>query len=442
MGVGVLLGLVIGLLLRGLGVQGVGDLRARLLEGRGLGRRDAGQLDHGEAARALDRARALAGLHGEHRLAHLGIGDGALGRIGVADRLDAIAAGDRARILALGQTRGHGLGLGGVLGGDLHERAALGHAELGLLGVELLLHVGRLGLQRGLDRLGADAHEAELARLRPAQPRGQAVHELGELSVGRLGRRRDGMLVQHEVVGDAALLIQRTEQGCVGKRRPQAGDHPRRELHSGDLVAQLLFEQRDGEAVLGQERLIGLLVEAAGDRVEEGGDLAQLLHQELVGGLHAGPANGFLHGFRAGQVLQQLLDRALVDRLLGRDRLAGSLLDVLQRLVEAVLEVGGRDPARAGPDHVVADSRVEDVPYAPDGEADDQKAHQHDGRRRFVEGSECGHHGGGLPGALRPVLRIVEAPERGQGKARGALRRTCRRAVAWPGLDSCPIQPS
>ncbi len=372
MGVGILLRLIVGQVLGGLYVQILLDLRTHVIQGGGLGRGDAHQLGHRQAELALDRSRDLAGLQGEHRLGDALVADRGGGHVGIADRLDAIGAGDGAGVLALGEPRGDRRRLCRVLGRDLDEAAPFRNRQPRLLDIERLLHVRFTGMQADGDRLGADADQGDHARLGLAQPIGVQLDELVQLGVGGLGRRRLSFRVQQEVVGRAGLLVQRGEHHRIARRRLQSGRQGRGEVDHRELVAQVLLELQRRQVAVGQQLLVGLFVKGAGHRIEEGRDLAHLVQHQLIGGLDARTPDRLEHGFLVGHVLQRLLDHALLDRLVEGDGLAGLLLELLQLLGEALLEVGRIDHARAGLHHRVADAHVEDVSDPPDTEADDQ----------------------------------------------------------------------
>ncbi len=304
---------------------------------------------------------------------------------------------DLGGVLALVQPGDDQRGLGGVLGRHLDEGALFRGGDAILFVVERLLHArlgDRLGLRQGQ---GADPHQAEHPQFGPAQLRLVVLHELDQLRVGRIGRRRNRFGIEVDVVDRAVLLLQQCGEGRIGARRGQARHHPDRELLLGDFVAQGGLERGRRQVVLGQGVRIGPLVEGAGDRIEEGRELVKLARDEGRGGLDARAVDHLQDGLPVGQLLQHLLVDLVINRFLGGHRLARPLLQVLQLAVEDPLELDGRNLARSGRDHRVADMVLNDVLDAPHAEADDQKTHQ-DGRHLgFREGSECSHHGGSAP---------------------------------------------
>jgi hypothetical protein len=254
------------------------------LDGRALrfqaghgGRIDLGQLDHRDAEVAVDRRADLAGRQGEHGVGHLAVGQGGL-RLGVDHhRLLAVGAGDDGRLVALGQALGDRRGGLGVGGDDLDERAGLGRAQGVLAEVVGLDDVGLGHGHRAFQGLGAEAGHRQDPRLGTGQLGGVLLHEGLELGVGRGGRLFDGRGIDREGGQVAAFQAVGGLQGRIDARGAQAGGHGAEQMGLGDVVAQRGFVAGRGQLVLGQQALVHLGVELAGDRIERalaGGRLA------------------------------------------------------------------------------------------------------------------------------------------------------------------------
>ena len=125
--------------------------------------------------------------------------------------------------------------------------------------------------------LGTGGHAADAPHLPGVQ-----------LGVGGSGDLT-GHGARHLEPATVAGLIGRTRQkGAVDTRHTSAGEDGRTEMLHGVLVAQILLQHGRGQVLLGQGGLIGLLVELAGDGVEEGRDLTDLLDDQFLARPDAG----------------------------------------------------------------------------------------------------------------------------------------------------------
>ena len=140
--------------------------------------------------------------------------------------------------------------------------------------------------------------------------------------------------------------------------------------------------------------MIGHLVEAAGDLVEEGRDLLDFRDDLPVGGVHADPGQHAREGLAGGDALQHPAVQAIGGGQFRGDRLADLLLDLGLVAVELALELAHADGARAGGDHRIADLRVEEIAVSdPEHrKADDEETEQEGGDPGFRESANGGDH--------------------------------------------------
>ena len=209
--------------------------------------RDLEHLDHGQAELALDRAGGLALGQGEGRVGDLGIGDAALGGVGVGHRLHAGGLGHGGRVRAGLQLGGDGGGVGGGLGRDLHQGALFGGGQGVLAEIVALEHLGRVGGHAGGQGLGAETRHGEDAGLRRGQRLGVGVHQRLELGVGGGGRRAQQLGIQQEIAEGVRLELEVGEGGRDQARRLE-GPPPRPAANwlAGGLVAQAVLERPPG----------------------------------------------------------------------------------------------------------------------------------------------------------------------------------------------------
>ncbi len=265
--------------------------------------------------------------------------------------------------------------------------------------VEGLLDFGRIHRDRRRDRLGADAHDRQHPGLRAGQAVGVLLHERDQLGVGRIGRTLDAGRIDREGGQIAAFQAIGRLQHRIDARRMQAIGHGREDVGLGDVVAQRGLIAVRRQVSLGQQRLVHLGIELAGDRVEGPlgrGQIAHLLAHDiadqLVGRLDAEPADHFGRRFLQCHFLQDLPINAALHGLVGRQGLARAAFGFLAIVVIADLEVLRRNRPRAGGDHARDARSVEHVADPEHGEADDQQAKQDHREGRFGEGAETGEH--------------------------------------------------
>ncbi len=208
-----------------------------------------------------------------------------------------------------------------------------------------------------------------------------SVEETLQLGVGRLFRRGDIVRIQHEEGQVAALELIAGDHGAIGLGRAKAGADAAGQVRLGDLVARDGLEGIRGQSVFAQDALIGVVVELAGDLVEEVGLLCDGVAHQRIGRHDAHPPRELAEGFSGAQIGQHLPVKAGRHRVLQRHRLALLLLHLLQVHIERALELGWRNLARSGGHHRIRYLAVEHVSDAPDGETDDEQRQQHHGDR-------------------------------------------------------------
>ena len=123
-------------------------------------------------------------------------------------------------------------------------------------------------------------------------------------------------------VADVAVLEAEDGGECgVGARRAQAGRQARDGLLLGQLVTDQEVEAGGRQAGLGEFRFVGLLVELAGQLVEEAGVLLDLRGDQPVGRTDADLQQEFRERLARGDAVQHLLVQPVGGGELGGDRL-------------------------------------------------------------------------------------------------------------------------
>ena len=403
-------------LVRGLRLAGLGDdLVLDLVEGDLVARRHARDLDHRPGQGSLDRAGAFPRLEREGRVGHLGVGDPGLGGVGQFQRRrDAQGLGHRRRRFP-GLDPARGLGRLGAIGQDqlLHgPQLRLGQAVL--LEGEALLQVGRVGGEAGGDLAGGEAGQGDHPGLRLDQLGGVLLHEGRQLRVRRLQGRPHRLGRDDEEAQRAVVLSIGCGEGGIDERRSHAGAQAGAEVALRQLVADAAFEILRRQAVLGEEGLVGLVVEPPGDRVEK--PLALIAHplgDQTVGGTDAFPVQELGHGFLDRDLFGEATVDIGLEQGVHRHRLALLLVDLLALGVEELPELGGTDGPAAGLHHrVLHIAHPRNALHAEAHEGEQQQDKDGLGEDRVREGANLGEHGRGRPCDL----------ENGPG-ARGGRRR-------------------
>ena len=332
-----------------------------------MNRRDLGD---GEADTGLNRVGHLIGLQAEYRSCGCGVADGRAGGLVEGGWGDVVGAADVGGRLARAQSGGDLLGRLAVRRGQGDEGARLRLAQRVFLELEALADAvfrdRRVG--RSLRRKQNHRHHAELGR---AQTVGVLLDEGVQLGVSRggdlTGHRRGNL----EPTTVAAFEGGTGQQRAIDARHAGAGEDGGAEMLRRVLVAQVLLQHGGGQVLLRQSRLISLLVELSGDRVEEGRDLADLLDDQLLSRADArlvGPV-------QEAQLLRLLGQEADVnvfrDQLLVRQGTADLLLQPFTHLIESCAELDFVHRAVARVDDVFRSQVGEDIhPRADDHEAD------------------------------------------------------------------------
>ncbi|MNJ38828.1 hypothetical protein D3C77_336840 [compost metagenome] len=159
------------------------------------------------------------------------------------------------------------------------------------------------------------------------------------------------------------------------------------------LVAQVLLEHFRGQVLLGQGLGVEVLVELAGDLVEEGGDLADLLQHQFLAGADAGLPGPVEEAQALGLGVEILLVQVLLDHVVIADGAAGLLLQVGAHALEVGAELVGVHAAVAGADDVARPQVGEDVRLGADNqEAEDDQGEQARGPFRLGEVAEERDH--------------------------------------------------
>ncbi len=159
------------------------------------------------------------------------------------------------------------------------------------------------------------------------------------------------------------------------------------------LVAQVLLQHGGGQVLLRQGALIGLLIELARDRVEEGGDLADLLDDQFLAGADARFPGPVQEAELFGLAVQEAGVDVFRDQVLVGHGTTGLLLDVFAHTPEGGAELGLVHRTVAGVDHMFRAQVGEDVhPRAHDHETDGDQDEQGGGPLGAREGAEGGDH--------------------------------------------------
>ena len=254
-----------------------------------------------------------------------------------------------------------------------------------------------------------------------------------QVLLGRLGHVRDRAALDHRIAA-AALLVAMAVHGIDERLRH---DHSTR-----DAVAE-----RAAHDVLAQRCQIVVLVQAARHQqllearaIEASGRLEHRIRghepaQRRIGHREAHVAGAQVEQPLGDQVLQRLLHHAELDRLLARELAADPLLQVAQRPIERVGELGGRDLALAHRRHRgILRAAVEHVADAPDREAGDEQHQQgldDPGTRLFAKRIEHAvRQTAGARGRPRPAVR---SGDRFAARNLGIRSSPGNRQVAGPG---------
>ena len=399
------------------------QLRAHLLERRGLAFLDLAQVDHVVAEVGLDRAADLAGLHREQRIlerldhhalldpaevAAAGLGAGIVG-IGLGQRGEI-----RTRLARLVGQPG-GLGLGGLAGGlvglgihldqDVRSQALLGLDEPGLVRVVALAQrvLARRCRRRQLRCIQIDVFDGHA--LRPAERLAVAVVPLLDLRIGdRRGvGRRFRQLGDLHVAGLADQPDQTVHLVLADERR--LADAGRDHLHAQAVAHQLLeLLRRALRRLRHQHHAVAVAVELAVDL--ERRDRGDVVAHGGVADHDAGLVRGQLHDLLVDQLVQHLelvfprLERARIEAVaLGLALLLAGLLEPGAEFLGADVHVlpqqRGRPPRRRRTPpcrrrlhaHQAAGvAAAEVVGHADEGERDDQQTEDDGGdpSRRLV----------------------------------------------------------
>jgi hypothetical protein len=310
-----------------------------------------------------------------------------------------IAARGVASKLAVGGRRltgplGGGDLLGGVAawGGQGGEGAGLGLAQAVLLELETFADAV-VGDRGGGALIRREQHDRDHAELRRAQAGGVFLDEGVQLGVGR-GRHLAGHgRGQFEPAAVAGLEGRTGEQGAVDARHAGAGEDGGAEMLGRILVAQVLLQHGRGQVLLGQGALIGLLVELAGDRVEEGRDLADLLDDQILAGTYARLPGPVQEAQLFGLAVQEAGVDVLSDQVLVGHGTTGLLLDILAHATEGRAELGLVHRPVASVDDVFRSQVGEYIhARAHDHETDGDQDEQGGGPLGAREGAEGGDH--------------------------------------------------
>ena len=388
----------------GLGLKLLNNGLAHTFQRCGLAGLDGGHLNDGKADAGLHRIRHTRLGQAEHGGPHGGIGHGRLRGFGIGRGLDA-------RILTGLQGRRDPLGGLGVRGRVDGEGPTLGNGQ-GVLAELEALHDGLFTDFRRLSGGIVEQHDRGDPGFGTAQLGLVLVHESGQLGIGRSGRGAGHLLGDGEPATIPAFQRAVGNHGAIDAGHPGARIQRGAEVVLGILVGQVPLQVGRGHVLALQDGSIGLFVKLAGDLVEEGRDLTNLLEDQFLARANAHAAGPVLEGQFLRLALQVSDVDVLPDQLLNGDRSAGLFLIVLADLLEIRDEFLLGHAAVAGLDHVARPQRGEDVRFV----ADDQKAdgdQTDNGNRpgRFGEVAEVGDHD--KPWAVRRCPRGALSAYRG-----------------------------
>ena len=419
----------VSLVLRGLGPQVGLDLGPGRLQGRRRRRRDLAHLDRGESQVALDRPGDLALLHGEGGGRQLGVGDRGAGLVVIDHGFHAQRAGDRGRILALGQALRRLLPLGRRLDRDLYDRPRLGRRQRRLAEVELLLDVSvahRHGRSQGG---GGKPRQGDHPHLRPGQLGRVGFLERQELGVGGREGLHHSLGLEHEIAHVAILQPRDGAERRVGARDLEPRSQGVGEVPLRQLVAEVDLHLAWGQTLAGEKLRKLPFAELARHPVEGHRNLPDLGVDQRRVGNNPGARQHFGLAVVEGDLVEQFLVEAVGSQKFIGVGLLGLLLEALFLLLEDAPEVAHAGGVAAGGDHRISARSTKGVgkaspaAHAQDQEHQDEQSHQGDGdgiSGRRAKGASHMRSKSRIergPGGAHRIAGIVERTHRPQAKA-------------------------